>query len=225
MRRVLLLTPVAALACASAPAPSTQTPAVVSVPGAAASGSPPSPPVVELKIDDVPLPHGSYPRLHHPDAAVDAQLGKLVHAITADRLGDREGSCTGWATTRLASVFCSQTNTDRMDPNAPPDQGGGAPNPTGWSATYILEGGKVRQASLRDVLAPGKTTKDFVAACRPTIDKGGFEQDPCAFPALTFDLSPGGLRFCTGTWPCHTIEQDAIGALLDPAIARELGWQ
>ena len=215
----------AALACASSPAPGGHAPAVVALSGVAAGEPPPLPPVVELKVDDVALPHGTCPRVHHPDAAIDAQLGKMIREITADRLGDREGSCSAWGTTRVVSVSCSRTNTDQMDRDAPPGQGGGAPNPTGWSATFLVEGRNVRQASLQDVLAPGKSMKDFVATCRAAIEKGGFEQDPCAFPELTFDVSPGGLRFCTDIWPCHVLEQDTIGAVLDPAVARELGWQ
>lgn len=119
--------------------------AVVDVqgPGDGAGSGPRLAPVVELKVDDVALPHGSYPRVHHPDPQIDAQLATMIGTITAGQLGDWEGSCSAWGTARVVSVYCSRTNTDRMDPDAPPDSGGGAPNPTGWSATFLVDGARV----------------------------------------------------------------------------------
>jgi hypothetical protein len=99
---------------------------------------------------------------------------------------------------------------------------GGAPEPISWCATLLIEGDSVYPAKLDDVLAPGKTRKDFIAACRAAAE--GFGPEACSSPDLSFALLAEGTILCTGFHPSPRMDSDTSSSVMHPDFARELGW-
>ena len=194
---------------------------------------------VRLIVDNIPLydagdpETASYPRIHHPDPQIAALLEKTISRRARDMMqpdGSR-GSCRIHATTHLVSGSCYALRVGEKDRD-PHSQfygqyiGGAAAEPDVWAFNYRIEGGTLRELSLRDMLRASDPVPTLLAKWREDVsDRGAASPDalPCRPSDVVFWFDGGFFFSCPGMSPALSISESATAELLRADVARELG--
>lgn len=147
-------------------------------------------------------------RIPHPDPVVRAWLNRRLHAIEARAMNDAflELRCSASATTRLVQVSCTELqgkDWDHIDPSA----GGSAPEPVGSGFVARIDGTRVTELTLGDVLRP---PLDVDALRRQCAHEAGIHAElRCGSRAelagAAFSFGGDALSVCVTT-PCLTFE-------------------